>query len=147
MALNRGDLPVLVARRPFRKFCRQRAGAPELKECYVNGTRTLLHSLANNMNVDMVGGTIYETLFIMFGPGGASGPYTLVMSERCIPCERILCERYTNGAALLLSLANNMNVYMGDIRSQHFRNVVYHVWARWCIRPIHASYVGAVHSM
>ena len=93
------------------------------------------------------GGTIYETLFIMFGPGGASGPYTLVMSERCIPCERILCERYTNGAALLLSLANNMNVDMGDIRSQHFRNVVYHVWARWCIRPIHASYAGAVHSM
>ena len=83
----------------------------------------------------------------MFGPGGASGPYTLVMSERCIPCERILCERYTNGAALLLSLANNMNVDTGDIRSQYFRNVVYHVWARWCIRPIHASYAGAVHSM
>ena len=83
----------------------------------------------------------------MFGPGGASGPYTLVMPERCIPCERILCERYTNGAALLLSLANNMNVDMGDIRSHHFRNVVYHVWARWCIRPIHASYAGAVHSM
>ena len=64
----------------------------------------------------------------MFGPGGASGPYTLVMPERCIPCERILCERYTNGAALLLSLVNNMNVDMGDIRSHHFRNVVYHVW-------------------
>ena len=88
MALNRGDLPVLVARRPFRKFCRQRAGAPELKECYVNGKRTLLHSLANNMNVDM-----------------------------------------------------------GDIRRHHLWNVVYHVWARWCIRPIHSSYVGAVHSM
>ena len=83
----------------------------------------------------------------MFGPGGASGPYTLVMPERCIPCERILCERYTSGAALLLSLANNMNVDMGDIRSHHFRNVVYHVWARWCIRPIHASYAGAVHFM
>ena len=41
MALNRGDLPVLVARRPFRKFCRQLAGAPELKECSVNGTRTV----------------------------------------------------------------------------------------------------------
>ena len=39
MALNRDDLPVLVARRPFRKFCRQRASAPELKECSVNGTR------------------------------------------------------------------------------------------------------------
>ena len=88
MALNGGDLPVLVARHPFRKFCRQRAGAPELKECSVNGTRTLLHSLANNMNVDM-----------------------------------------------------------GDIRRHHFRNVVYHVWARWCIRPIHPSYAGAVHSM
>ena len=36
---------------------------------------------------------------------------------------------------------------MGDIRRHHFRNVVYHVWARWCIRPIHASYAGAVHSM
>ena len=41
----------------------------------------------------------------MFGPGGASGSYTLVMPERCIPCEIIICERYTNGAALLLSLA------------------------------------------
>ena len=39
MALNGGDLPVLVARRPFRKFCRQRVGAPELKECSVNNTR------------------------------------------------------------------------------------------------------------
>ena len=36
MALNGGNLPVLVARRPFRKFCRQRAGAPELKECSVS---------------------------------------------------------------------------------------------------------------
>ena len=36
MALNGGDLPVLVSRSPFRKFCRQRAGAPELKECSVN---------------------------------------------------------------------------------------------------------------
>ena len=41
MALNGGDLPVLVARRPFRKFCRQRAGAPELKECSVDGVRTV----------------------------------------------------------------------------------------------------------
>ena len=51
MALNGGDLPVLVTRRPFRKLCRQRAGAPELKECSVNGMYTnsaaLLHSLAN----------------------------------------------------------------------------------------------------
>ena len=82
MALNGGDLPVLVARHPFRKFCRQRAGAPELKECSVNGTRTLLHSLANNMNVDM-----------------------------------------------------------GDIRRHHFRNVAHHVWAS--ASGASASYAGA----
>ena len=32
--------PSVRGRRPFRKFCRQRAGAPELKECYVNGKMT-----------------------------------------------------------------------------------------------------------
>ena len=49
MALNGGDLPVLVARHPFRKFCRQRAGAPELKECSVNGARTLSNSIRNGL--------------------------------------------------------------------------------------------------
>ena len=40
MALNGGDLPVLVARQPFRKFCRQRAGAAG--ERYTSGAALLL---------------------------------------------------------------------------------------------------------
>ena len=64
----------------------------------------------------------------MFGPGGASGPYTLVMSERCIPCERILCERYTSGAALLHSLANNMIADMEDIRGTIYETLFSMYW-------------------
>ena len=57
-----------------------------LCERYTKGA-ALLHSLANNMIADMgdIRGTIYETLFCMYGPDGASGPYMLVIPERCIP--------------------------------------------------------------
>ena len=85
----------------------------------------------------------------MFGPGVASGPYTLyvdITSERCIPCERILCERYTSGAALLHSLANDMIADMEDIRGTIYETL----FCLACIghlAHIHSSHAGAALSV
>ena len=91
------------------------------------------------------GASISETLFIMFGPGGASGPYTLVMPERCIPWERILCERYTSGAALLHSIANNMIAGMEDILGTIYGTLFSKPWAGSHTYPL--SFGGAMQSL
>ena len=66
----------------------------------------------------------------MFGPGSASGPYTLVMRSVAFHVKEFSVNDTRMVQRCCSRLQNNMNVDMGDIRSHHFRNVVYHVWAR-----------------